>query len=228
MPGHLINDDFQRHADVGDALRFVNCQQLIPLDVSQNLAEVLRTQNLLRASVVARIELIPKRCLREVVLQQRRLADPTRAINDQDLVGLDMGGQWLISACDHGGSIVQLFKFMQIHGVEVHEFRLISDKASAEIPFHSPSISATVRAVTTSPTILSADLLIVGMRARARVSSRRSSVFPAGGDPATTRCSGNWGNHVVDRSSSVCYTCRAAMGSPESRRAGCSEQRGAL
>ena len=55
-----------------------------------------------------------------------------------------------------------------------------SNRASTEMPFHSPSTSATVRAVTPSPTTLSAGLLIVGIRARAQASSRRSSALRHG------------------------------------------------
>jgi len=55
-----------------------------------------------------------------------------------------------------------------------------SSNASAEIPFHSPSTSATVRAVTTSPAILSVGLLIVGIRARAQASFSRSSTLRHG------------------------------------------------
>lgn len=47
----------------------------------------------------------------------------------------------------------------------------------AEIPRHSPSTSATVRAVTTNPAPLSAGLLIVRIQARTQASTSRSSAL---------------------------------------------------
>lgn len=73
--------------------------------VCQNLAEILRTQDLLGADIVAGIQLVFEGCLLQVILQQGGLADAARSIDDQHFVGHQVAVEGFVGAHVHENNI---------------------------------------------------------------------------------------------------------------------------